>query len=416
MHPFLKKKSSSYEVTILYGTHSGNSKYIAKESSKLLTSKCVTNRVVNLSRFDALQLSAEEKVLIVISTRGEGDAPSSARKFIASLITSPRLDHLEYSVCALGDSSYEHYCATGRFIDAQLQLLGAQPRVDRMDCDADFTLAASNWMVQISDWLTQSKDIPAKEKIELVKENNTYKAHLISKQRINSDDSTKEVFHLEFECDLFPYLPGDCVGFLPSKLKGLVKSAESTPRYYSIASSPLEVKNGFHLTVKTHKCGICSPCLNHLLRPGDELEFIHLASESFRLDDSQQPILLIASGVGIAPFRAFIRHAAQQLIPRDIWLIYGDRTRETDYLYREEWRELLQAGKITRMDVAFSRSETPTYVQDVLASNSTDVAQWVSNGAAVYVCGSVEMGKSVKEFFSELTTPHKPLAYFEELF
>lgn len=414
MFSFLKKRSSSHEVTILYGTHSGNSKYIAKESSKLLASQGVTNRLVNLSRFSASQLAEEEKVLIVISTHGEGDAPNSAQKFVESLITAPRLDHLKYSVCALGDSSYEEYCATGRFVDAQLQMLGAQPMVERMDCDVDFTQTAGNWMTQVAEWLGSTQII--QEKVELVKENKTYKAHLVNKQRINSEDSTKEVYHLEFECDLFPYLPGDCVGFLPCKLKNLITSTESTPRYYSIASSPLEVKNGFHLTVKTENGGICSPCLNHLLRPGDELEFIHLASEEFRLHESQQPIILIASGVGIAPFRAFIRHAAQQVIPRDIWLIYGDRNRETDYLYREEWSALLHEGKITKMDVAFSRCDSPTYVQDVLASNRADVLQWVENGAAVYVCGSIKMGKAVKSFFNDLTISYPALEYFEELF
>lgn len=415
MFSFFKKRSSSHEVTILYGTHSGNSKYIAKESSKLLASQGVANRLVNLSRFSASQLAEEEKVLIVISTHGEGDAPTSAQKFVESLITAPRLDHLKYSVCALGDSSYEEYCATGRFVDAQLQMLGAQPMVERMDCDVDFTQTAGNWMTQVAEWLGSTQTI--QEKVELVKENKTYKAHLVNKQRINSEDSTKEVYHLEFECDLFPYLPGDCVGFLPCKLKNLITSTESTPRYYSIASSPLEVKNGFHLTVKTENGGICSPCLNHLLRPGDELEFIHLASEEFRLhDESQQPIILIASGVGIAPFRAFIRHAAKQVIPRDIWLVYGDRNMETDYLYREEWNDLLNEGKITKMDVAFSRSDSPTYVQDILANNRADVLQWVDKGAAVYVCGSVEMGKSVKSFFNELTVNHPALEYFEELF
>lgn len=413
---FRKTAIATHELTILYGTQSGNSKYIAKETSKMLASKGILSRVVNLSKFRASELLSERKVLIIVSTHGEGDAPSSAQKFISSLEGCSSLAHLEYSVCALGDSSYEHYCATGRFLDAQLQLLGAQSKVQRVDCDADFSVAATGWMLKVAQWLTGSDVAHNQGGVQLCGNSKTYKAQLVSQERINCADSTKGVYHLEFESEQFPYMPGDCIGVIPKKLTGKVDGEDAHPRYYSIASTPLEVKNGFHLTVKTHPEGICSPCLNHLLRPGDELEFIHLPSENFRWRESLEPVILVASGVGIAPFRSFIRHNAQQPFSRDIWLIYGDRNMDTDFLYREEWRELLDKGKIARMDVAFSRSEQPTYVQDVLANNKTEVVSWVNSGAAVYVCGSTAMGKSVKRFFHELTAVDHPIEYFEELF
>ncbi|GAO30733.1 flavodoxin domain-containing protein [Geofilum rubicundum] len=422
MFSLYKKRPALAEVTILFGTHSGHSKYVARQLAKLLDLKGVSHRVLNMKRFRAADLVQERCVLMVVSTHGDGEPPAGAMRFVTELSKVPELSGLQYSVCALGDSYYENFCETGRYIDAVMMRLGARALVPRVDCDEEFEMPAARWIKEVAGVLSGS----VAEEVSLVSQTRRYKARLTRQFRLNQPDSSKEVFHLEFESDLFPYLPGDSVGFIPSGFPNGRDQQGRTPRYYSIASSPLEVTNGFHLTVKTHEKGLCSPCLNHLLRPGDELEFIHLPSESFRLGHDHPAIILVAAGVGIAPFRAFIRHNAAQLNPVKIWLLYGDRNIETDYLYRDEWKALLEKGSIHRMDVAFSRNDPPQYVQDLLRINRKDVAQWVQSGTAVYVCGSKPMGAAVRGFFDDLSQnlalgdkgvhDRAELAYYEELF
>ncbi len=423
MFSLFKKTAALSDVTILFGTHSGNSKFVARQLALLLTEKGISNRVLNMPRYKAANLVNERCVLMVVSTHGEGEPPASAKRFVADLPKVSDLSGLRYSVCALGDSSYDYFCETGRYIDEVMTGLKAGAMVPRIDCDEEFEVSAARWIKEVVKVLSGT----ATGGVALTSQNRRYKARLTSQFRLNQPDSTKEVFHLEFESDLFPYLPGDSVGFIPADLHKREGMLDRTPRYYSIASSPLEVTSGFHLTVKTHEKGLCSPSLNHLLRPGDELEFIHLPSESFRLGNDYSAIILVAAGVGIAPFRAFIRHNAAQHNPVKIWLLYGDRHIESDYLYREEWTDLLNEGAFHRMDVAFSRNSPPQYVQDLLHTHRRDVAQWVQSGTAVYVCGSKPMGTAVRSFFDDLSqgmvmgghgqpAEQQQLAYFEELF
>jgi len=66
----------------------------------------------------------------------------------ASSDAAARLDGVHFSVCALGDTSYEFYCESGKDWDRRLEQLGATRLVDRVDCDVDYDSPAAAWALE----------------------------------------------------------------------------------------------------------------------------------------------------------------------------------------------------------------------------------------------------------------------------
>ncbi len=78
-------------------------------------------------------------------------------------------------------------------------------------------------------------------------------------------------------------------------------------RSYSIASAPED--DELVLTVERLDDGEVSPYLVDVLRPGDELELRGPIGGYFVWEESLGgPLLLVAGGSGIVPFRAMLRH------------------------------------------------------------------------------------------------------------
>ena len=81
----------------------------------------------------------------------KGEAPDDAielHKFLASK-RAPKLDNLHYSVLALGDSSYEFFCQTGKDFSTRLALLGAKSLLPLVECDVDYEAAAGQWHADV---------------------------------------------------------------------------------------------------------------------------------------------------------------------------------------------------------------------------------------------------------------------------
>jgi ferredoxin-NADP reductase len=109
-------------------------------------------------------------------------------------------------------------------------------------------------------------------------------------------------------------------------------------RSYSIASAPED--GHLMLTVERIEDGEVSPYLADELQPGDQLELRGPIGGYFVWEDSgTRPVLLVAGGSGVVPFRAMLRHweATQSSTP--VRLLYSARSlRET--IYRDELNAL----------------------------------------------------------------------------
>lgn len=172
---------------------------------------------------------------------------------------------------------------------------------------------------------------------------------------------------------------------------------ELRPRLYSISSSPLADPNQVEITVSTvaftsprgaSRRGVSSGFLAELA-PGDEVEVFIKPNRSFGPPERPDaPMIMIGPGTGVAPFRGFLQDRMCSGAAGDNWLFFGDRHRDTDFLYGEELSGMHHRGILTRFDTAFSRDqEKKVYVQDRMLHHAADLWEWIGRGAHLYVCG-----------------------------
>lgn len=218
-------------VTVLYGSHSGNCEQLAGRIGAALAQRGLSCLTLDMLDCRKSHLQEARNLLIVVSTHGEGEPPERALPLHELLHSrkAPRLEHLKYSVLALGDSSYEKYCETGRQFDARLQALGAQALQPRTECDVDFEQPAQQWIDAVVGQLAQALGGQAQQTATFAAprplasvsnawtRKNPFHAPLLVNQALTARGSTKDVRHIELslEGSNIHYEPGDALGIVP---------------------------------------------------------------------------------------------------------------------------------------------------------------------------------------------------------
>ena len=127
-------------------------------------------------------------------------------------------------------------------------------------------------------------------------------------------------------------------------------------RSYSIASAPSDAR--VEITVERLHDGEVSPYLVDELRPGDELELRGPVGGYFVWQDSPGgPLLLIAGGSGIVPFRSMLRHHRSIHSTVPVRTLYSVRTPE-DLVYRQELMRMATSDEID-ISLTFTRTQPP---------------------------------------------------------
>jgi sulfite reductase (NADPH) flavoprotein alpha-component len=143
--------------------------------------------------------------------------------------------------------------------------------------------------------------------------------------------------------------------------------------------------------------GVASTFLSERVAPGGEVPVFVQPAHSFRLpQDSGAPIIMIGPGTGVAPFRAFLQERRAMGAKGRNWLFFGDQRRASDFLYEDEITAFHKDGLLTEIELAFSRDQAERlYVQQRMRERAKELWAWMEDGAYLYVCGSVSMGKDV---------------------
>lgn len=225
------------QLTILYGSQTGNGRQVAEQLHAQSIAAGLSARLVNMADYRNHDLTKERWLALVVSTHGEGDAPDDAELLLEFIQSSraPRLEELRFSVLALGDSSYQQFCQTGRDFEAGLLALGASVAVARIECDLDFEAPASQWSESALDAYQASVKASISSKVPLqvvsrteqpsVTKDNPLLATVLTNQQITGDGSTKRVSHVELSLEEsgLSYEPGDSLGVISKNPLPLVE-------------------------------------------------------------------------------------------------------------------------------------------------------------------------------------------------
>jgi len=218
---------------------------------------------------------------------------------------------------------------------------------------------------------------------------------------VSSVEIAPAVRHFVFEAvgvERLEFTPGQFVSFTAQ-----VNGKEIT-RAYSLAAAP-SGSNRFELCLNLVSDGHISPCL-FAMQPGGTIA-MRPPLGMFVLRHPEREALFIATGTGIAPFRAMLQaHLTAGSPP--ITLLFGARHH---VLYRAEFEELAHRIPQFRFWPTLSRPD-PTWT-----GRSGHVQVHLTEAIAgrrdvdVYLCGLKQMVDDVRSILKEMGFDRKQVSY-----
>lgn len=190
------------------------------------------------------------------------------------------------------------------------------------------------------------------------------------------------------------------------------------PRYYSISSSPLLKPDECSLSVgmvqgpawSGHGTfeGVCTSYLRNQHTGDIVYAFVQNTNGPFHLpEDPRTPIIMIAAGTGVSPFRGFLQERGRQKqAGKEVGpalLFFGCRDPQ-HLLYPEEIKRGEDNG-IVKVFAVYSRvaSQPRVYVQDKVLEQQDAIWNQLQQGAVTYVCGdTTRMVPAVAESYKQI--------------
>src|SRR3990167_2993115 len=433
-----------------FASQSGFAEQLAWQTAGQLQAAGLAVRVQPLAKLNEQMLRQAHNALFVLSTFGDGEAPDSARGFERKLLGQALdLPQLRYAMLALGDRQYQHFCGFALRVQDWLAQQGACSLFDAVQVDAADTTALASWQRQLGE-LTGAQPLQQGEtpyglwtltRRELLNPGSqgapTYllalraaqptnwnagdilevpprhsdatvqawlQAHAVDgRQRVSLDglsQSLQQALHGKQLPEQFSHLVGLHAQAL---LDALVPLAD---REYSIASLPSDGELELIVRQERHadgSLGLGSGWLTEGAALHGQLLARVRRNSAFHAPGDARPLILIGNGTGLAGLRSLLKvrivagHRAN-------WLLFGERNAAHDFYCQAQLRGWLAAGDLTRLDLAFSRDQAArVYVQDRLREAAEPLREWLAEGAAIYVCGSLKgMASGVDQVLREL--------------
>lgn len=276
-----------------------------------------------------------------------------------------------------------------------------------------------------SEPMTQAKAKPADIPVNIYKPKNPFIGKCVENTNLLAEGGQGIVRHLTFdisEGDL-RYLEGQSIGIIPPGTDDNGKPHKL--RLYSIAST----RHGDHVDDKTVSLcvrqleykhpetgetvyGVCSTYLCNLEAGADVAITGPVGKEMLLPNDEDATVIMLATGTGIAPFRAFLWRMFKEQhedykFKGLAWLIFGVPY-TGNILYKEELEKLAADFPDNfRLTYAISREQTNAdgskmYVQSRVVEYADELFEMLQNPKThVYMCGLKGMEPPINETFTQ---------------
>jgi sulfite reductase (NADPH) flavoprotein alpha-component len=446
---FVSASDPGLDILIGYASQTGSAAQIAQQTAQQLEQTGKSVKTLPLNQIESALLTQVSTVLLIASTYGEGEAPDNGNRFIARAldgIDSHGLQHQQVLILGLGDSTYSYFCGFAHQLEHALHKCGARFMADVIEVDRMDESALRHWQYYIgqisgnthfSDWSKPGYD----------------KWGIVARECVNPNGLGAPAFHIQLQPmqgEITPDLwrAGDVVEIGPCNSHAVIDDflrrlgrviasellltrdlsvsdgvlaelkkcddetllgalTELAHREYSIASVPSE--GSLDLLVRQvrdahNQLGLGSGWLTHYAGVNQAIRLRIRSNPHFHAPENPCPLILIGNGTGIAGLRAHIANPARTNARQ--WLFFGERSEFSDDFFRADIHHWLQIGRLERADKIYSRDVqpgAPRYVQDLLLPNAQGIRQWVNEGAAIFVCGSLKgMAQAVDDALAQI--------------
>ena len=422
-----------------FASQSGFAEQLAWQTAGQLQAAGLPVRVQPLGTLDENDLQQASNALFVVSTFGDGEAPDSARGFERKVLGQPLgLNSLKYSVLALGDRQYPHFCGFATRVQQWLSERGAQSLFAPVQVDSGDPQALHHWQQQLSqltggapsanwqapsynNWVLEQRDLlnpgssgsgvyllglrapdtshiwQAGDLVEVMPRQSSWAVeHFLEGLGLSADTRVQlyglqETLAQALAGRQLPENRGHLVGLHAQALVDALIPLNM--REYSIASIPEDGLLELIVRQERHadgSLGIASGWLTEHAPVGSSISLRLRRNSGFHLPTEPCPLILLGNGTGLAGLRSLLKARIAQG-QQGNWLFFGERNAEHDFYCRDELQGWLASGDLARLDLAFSRDQAQKiYVQDRLLEAGAEVRQWLADGAAIYICGSLQ--------------------------
>ena len=435
-----------------FASQSGLAEQLAWQSAGQLQTAGFAVRVQPLAALSEQDLQQASHALFVVSTFGDGEAPDSARGFERKVLNQPlALSSLKYSLLALGDRQYPHFCGFATRVQQWLNERGAQSLFTPVQVDSGDPEALQHWQQQLgqltgtapaANWQAPGYNNWTLEQRQLLNPGSSGSGvYLLGLKAPHASDSWQAG-------DLVEVMPRQSPAAIEHFLQGLGLSADTRVqldglqetlaqalggrqlpdnrghlvgmhaqalvdaliplhmREYSIASIPEDGLLQLIVRQERHadgSLGLGSGWLTEHANVGSAISLRVRRNSGFHLPAEPCPLILLGNGTGLAGLRSLLKARIAKGQQRN-WLFFGERNAAHDFHCREELQGWLASGDLARLDLAFSRDQAQKiYVQDRLRESADEIRRWLADGAAIYICGSLQgMAAGVDQALTEL--------------
>ncbi|NMY98956.1 flavodoxin [Pseudomonas proteolytica] len=421
-----------------FASQSGFAEQLAWQTAGQLQAAGLPVKVRSLGSVSEEDLRQSEHALFVVSTFGDGEAPDSARGFERSVLGGDlSLKGLNYSVLALGDRQYQHFCGFARRLHFWLTNQGGNALFAPVEVDSGDEEALLHWQQQLGQITGHA---PAAAWASA-----SYESWTLSQRTLlNPDSSGSGVYLLGLNPpaprdwlagDLVEVVPRNCPWAVEHFLDGLgiagtdevlidglarpleqVLAGRQLPdnrvhlvglharalvdalvplamREYSIASIASDGVLELIVRQERHSdgsLGLASGWLTEHAPLGSAISLRVRRNSGFHLPVDPVPMILLGNGTGLAGLRSLLKARIADGQQRN-WLLFGERNIAHDYHCQDELQGWLASGDLALLDLAFSRDQAEkVYVQDRLRESADVLRKWLADGAVIYVCGSLQ--------------------------